>query len=39
MSPEKVKIHLETVINQKGSNYLFKINENDPAEWITTEYT
>ena len=37
MSPEKVKIHLENVINEKGSNYLFKINENDPAEWITSK--
>lgn len=37
MSPEKVKIHLENVKKEKGTNYLFKIDESDPAEWITSK--
>ena len=37
MCPEKVKIHLENVKNENETNYLFKINESDPAEWITSK--
>ena len=36
MSPEKVKDHLQNVINENGIDYLFKKTANSPTEWITS---
>ena len=37
MSPEKVKNHIQNVINEKGIDYLFKKTANSPTEWITSK--
>ena len=37
MSPDKVKNHLKTIINEKGISYLFKKEENGSTEWITSK--
>ena len=37
MSPDKVKNHLQKIINEKGISYLFKKEENGSTEWITSK--
>lgn len=37
MSPEKVKKHLDNIIKTEGETYLFKKNQKDDTEWITSK--
>ena len=37
MSPEKVKKHLDNIIKTEGETYLFRKNQKDDAEWITSK--
>lgn len=36
MTPEKVQKHFKLIIKEKGEEYLFKNNREDPTEWITS---